>query len=72
MRDRAVYIRLPKDAEVYTGKILLFKKSVYGLKTSGSDFINQLAEQILNFLVTEKCPKTGNNVSLAWVQKVAH
>ena len=63
LRDRAVYIRLPKDAGIHAGKVLLLKKSVYGLKTSGRDFINQLAEQILSFLVTGKCSKTGNTVS---------
>ena len=44
LRDWAVYIRLPKDAGVHAGKILLLKKSVYVLKTSGRDFIHQLAE----------------------------
>ena len=52
LRDRTVYIRLPKDAGVHAGNILLLKKSVYGLKTNGRDFITQLAEQILRFLVT--------------------
>ncbi len=52
LRDRSVYIRLPRDSGIHTGKILLLKKSVYGLKTSGRDFISQLAEQILSFLVT--------------------
>jgi hypothetical protein len=42
LRDRAVYIRLPRDAGIHAGKILLLKKSVYGLKTSGRDFIAQL------------------------------
>ena len=63
LRDRTVYSKLPKDAGIHTDKVLLFKKSVYGLKTSGRDFIQQVAEQILSFLVTVKCPKTGNNVS---------
>ncbi len=63
LRDRAVYIRIPKDARIHSGKVLLLKKSVYGLKTSGSDFINQIVEQILSFLVTGKCSKTGNTVS---------
>jgi hypothetical protein len=41
LRDQAVYIRLPdpKDAGVHAGKIMLLKKSVYGLKTSERDFI---------------------------------
>ena len=63
LRDRAVYIRLPRDAGIHAGKILLLKKSVYGLKTSGRDFIAQLAEQILSFLVTIKCSKTGKSES---------
>jgi hypothetical protein len=54
LRDRAVYIKLPKDAGIHAGKVLLLKKSVYGLKTSGRDFIHQLAEQILSFLVPGK------------------
>ena len=61
LTDRAVYIRLPKDAGIHAGKVLLLKKSVcvYGLKTSGRDFIHQLTEQILSYLVTGTCPKTG-------------
>jgi hypothetical protein len=47
LRDRAVYIKLLKNAGVHAGKILLLKKSVYGLKTSERDFIAQLTEQIL-------------------------
>lgn len=43
LRDRAVYIKLPKDAGIHAGKVLLLKKSVYGLKTSRRDFIHQLA-----------------------------
>jgi len=66
LRDRAVYIRLPKDAGIHAGKILLLKKSVYGLKTSGRDFIAQLAEQILSFLVTSKCSKTGKSESFGF------
>ncbi len=66
MRDRSVYIRLPKDAGVHAGKILLLKKSVYGLKTSGRDFIAQLAEQILRYLVTSKCSKTGKSESFGF------
>ena len=73
LRDRTVYIRIPKDAGIHTGKILLLKKSVYGLKTSGRDFIQYLAEQILSFMVTGKCPKTGNNVSHGFKnQEVTH
>lgn len=48
LRDRDVYIRIPKDDGIHAGKILLLKKSVYGLKTSGRDFITQLTEQIQN------------------------
>jgi hypothetical protein len=48
-RDLSVYIRIPRDTGIHSGKILLLKKSVYGLKTSGRDFIAQLAEQILSF-----------------------
>jgi hypothetical protein len=66
LRDRAVYIRLPKDGGVHAGKILLLKKSVCGLKTSGRDFIAQLAEQILSFLVTSKCSKTGKSESFGF------
>jgi hypothetical protein len=66
LRDRAVYIMIPKDAGVHSGKILLLKKSVYGLKTSGRDFIAQLAEQILSFLVTSKCIKTGKSESFGF------
>jgi hypothetical protein len=66
LRDRAVYIRLPKDSGIHAGKILMLKKSVYGLKTSGRDFIAQLAEQILSFLVTSKCSKTGKSESFGF------
>ena len=66
LRDRAVYIRLPKDVEVHAGKILLLKKSVYDLTTSGRDFIAELPEQILSFLVTSKCIKTGKSESFGF------
>jgi hypothetical protein len=66
LRNRAVYIRFPKDAGVNVGEILLLKKIVYGLKTSGCDFIVQLAEQILSFLVTGKCCKTGKSESFGF------
>ena len=59
LRDRVVYIKLPVDAGVHAGKILLLKKSVYGLKTSGKDFIEQLGEEILGFVVELTCPMTG-------------
>ncbi len=62
LRDRAVYIRLPKDAGIHAGKNLLLKKSVYGLKTRGRDFIHQMTEQILSYLVTGTCPKTGRSM----------
>jgi hypothetical protein len=58
LRDRAVYVKLPADAGVHAGKILLLKKSVYGLKTSGKDFIEQLAEEILGFVTEATCPRT--------------
>jgi hypothetical protein len=57
LRDRAVYVRLP--AGEYTGKVLLLLKFVYGLKTSGREFVQQFSEQILNFTTKVKCPKTG-------------
>ncbi len=41
------------------GKILLLKKSVYGPKTSGKDFIEQLNAEILGFVVKLNCPRTG-------------
>jgi hypothetical protein len=41
------------------GKILLLKKSVYGLKTSGKDFIDQFAEGILGFVVELTCLRMG-------------
>jgi hypothetical protein len=66
LRDRAVYISIQRDAGIHTGKILLLKKSVYGLKTSGRDFIAQLAEQILSFLVTIQCCKTGKSESFGF------
>jgi len=36
----------------------MLKKSVYGLKTSGKDFIEQLAEEILGFVTEATCPRT--------------
>ncbi len=51
LRDQTVYIKLPVDTGVHVGKIFLLKKSVYSLKTSGKDFIEQLAEEILEFVV---------------------
>jgi hypothetical protein len=66
LRDWTVYIRFQKDDGVHAGKILLLKKSVYGLKTSERDFIAQLTEQILSFLVTSKCGKTGKSESFGF------
>lgn len=46
LRDRAVNVQLPAEAGEYAGKVLLLLKSVYGLKTSGRKFVQQLSEQI--------------------------
>ena len=62
IRDRAVYVRLPAEAGEYAGKVLLLLKSVYGLKTSGREFVQQLSEQILTFTMKVKCPKTGEEI----------
>ena len=62
LRDRAVYVRLPAEAGEYAGKMLLLLKSVYGLKTSGREFVQQLSEQILSFTIKVKCPKTGEEI----------
>jgi len=62
LRDRAVYVRLPAEAGEYAGKVLLLLKSVYGLKTSGREFVQQLSEQILGFTMKVVCPKTGKEV----------
>jgi hypothetical protein len=63
LRDRVVYIRIPMDAGVHTGKILLLKKSVYGLKTSGRDFITQLAEQ-MDQLICQPSGVTRTNTGI--------
>ncbi len=55
---RAVYIKLPADAGVNAGKVLLLKRSVSRLKTSGKDFIDQLGEEILGFSAESKCPQS--------------
>ncbi len=39
LRDRAVYVRLPAESGEYVVKVLLLLKSVYGLKTSGREFV---------------------------------
>ncbi len=39
LRDRAVYVRLPAESDEYAGKVLVILKSVYGLKTSGREFV---------------------------------
>ena len=61
-RDRAVYVRPPAEAGQYAGKVLLLLKSVYGLKTSGREFVQQLSEHILSFTIRLKCPKTGKEI----------
>jgi hypothetical protein len=68
LRDRAVYVCLPAEAGEYAGKVLLLLKSVYGLKTSGREFLQQLSERILSFTMKVKCPKTGKEIEV----KVAH
>jgi hypothetical protein len=44
------------------GKVLVLLKSVYGLKTSGREFMQHLCEQILSFTMKVKCPKTGEEI----------
>jgi hypothetical protein len=56
-------VRLPAEAGEYAGKVLLLLKSVYGLKTSGREFVQRLSEQILSFTVKVKCPKTGEEIA---------
>ncbi len=62
LRDRSVYVRLPAEAGEYAGRVLLMLKSVYGLKTSDREFVQQLSEQILSFTMKTKCPKTGKEI----------
>jgi hypothetical protein len=62
LRDRLVYVRLPPEAGEYEGRVLLLLKSVYGLKTSGREFVQQLSEQILSFTMKMKCPKSGKEI----------
>jgi hypothetical protein len=62
LRDRAVYVRLPAEAGEHAGKVLLLLKSVYGLKNSGRELVQQLSEQILSFTMKVKCPKTGREI----------
>ena len=45
LRDRAVYGRLPAEAGEHAGKVLLLLKSVYGLKTLGREFVQQLSSR---------------------------
>jgi hypothetical protein len=72
LRDRAVYVKWPADAGVHAGKILLFKKSVHGLKTSGKDFIEQLAEDILGFVAEGTFPRTEHRSSTEGCIPKAH
>ncbi len=58
LRDRAVYVRLPAEAGEYVGRVLLLLKSVYGLKTSVREFVQQVSEQILSFT----SPKTDKEI----------
>ena len=50
--------------------MLLLLKSVYGLKTSGREFVQQLSEQILSFTVKVKCPKTGEEIEARFTRLV--
>ena len=59
LRDRTVFMKLSTDTGIHTAKILLLKKSVYGLKTKGREFNEQLEEEILGFVVELTCPRTG-------------
>ena len=47
--DRAVYVRLPADCGHLGGKVVRLIKSVYGLRTSNSDFYKALSNAILSF-----------------------
>jgi hypothetical protein len=49
VRDRIVYVRLPAEAGEYAGRVLLLLKSIYGLKTSDREFVQQISEQTLSF-----------------------
>ena len=53
--DRCVYIKLPDDCGKDAGRYLRLTKSVYGLRTSNSDFNKQFVKTILGF---EKVSKT--------------
>ena len=62
LSDRTVYVSLPVEAGEYTGNVFLLLKSVYGLKTSGREFVQHLGEQILSFTMKMKCPTTGDEI----------
>jgi len=47
--DRAVYCQLPQDSEEDAGRILRLVAAVYGLKSSGRDFVRALSKKILEF-----------------------
>ncbi len=43
-------------------RVLLLLKSIYGLKTSDREFMQQLNEQTLSFTMKIKYPKTGKEI----------
>ena len=47
--ERDVYVRLPPEAGKDAGRIIRLMKAVYGLKSSGRDFIKGLSKKILEF-----------------------
>ena len=49
MEDRAVYVRLPKDATGHAGKVLRLLKCAYGLRSASKDSVALLGKLILEF-----------------------
>ena len=49
LKDRSVYVKLPKDAGSSSNQIIRLVKSAYGLKASSKEFVKQLSDKIMDF-----------------------
>ena len=49
LKDRSVYVKLPKDAGSSANRIIRLVKSAYGLKASSKEFVKQLSDKIMDF-----------------------
>ena len=71
LEDQALYVRLPADAGDYAHKVIRLTRAVYGVKSSGSAFMKQLGEKILQFETRVEMPATSTTVAAGRTYRAA-